>query len=102
MTDKFNAAMRDYLDKHPYGSHVVCLRQRYSSNDKWHNTTEYLSFDGLDYKGDPVYAWDNDWWEGQKEVELMGAIPLDGIHIEGFPVEIHIKQIFKGEHHESN
>lgn len=32
-----------------------------------------------------VFVWDIDWWEGERDVQLLGYCPIDEIHIYGTP-----------------
>ena len=65
-----------------YGDFLVTI-----SIDRF-ETTEILEFELGEY------VWENDWWEGQEDVKLLGFIPIDDIRIYGSPDEdqlIHIK-----------
>lgn len=44
-------------------------------------TTEYLEFNAMTLG----FIWKNDWWEGEKEVKLLGFIPIDAIKIHNYP-----------------
>ena len=44
-------------------------------------TTEILEFDG----GKAEFAWASDWWEGEKDVQLLGFQLIDNIRLYGFP-----------------
>lgn len=83
--DEFYKKLHDYLAKRPYGDHIVRIRLRYDPHEEWKYTTEFLAFDGIDDNGEPRGVWENDWYEGQREVELLGAIPMHYICISGFP-----------------
>ena len=44
--------------------------------------TEILDFD---INGRLEAMWDNDWWEGQETVELLGFLPVALLEIHGIP-----------------
>ena len=46
-----------------------------------HETTEYLGLtnDGCNF------VWENDWWEGEEDVRLVGFAALDDIRIQNYP-----------------
>ena len=46
-------------------------------------TTQVLEFDG-----DVVdFVWLNDWWEGEKDVKLLGFSPIGDIRLHNYPCE---------------
>ena len=61
--------------EHYYGDFLVTI-----SLDGF-EITEFLEFDPNGF------IWENDWWEGQKDVKLLGFMPIDDIHIYGSPDE---------------
>ena len=72
-----------WSENHYYGDFLVTI-----SIDGF-ETTEILSFEPGD-----GYVWENDWWEGEEYVKLLGFIPIDDIRIYGSPDEdqlIHIQ-----------
>jgi len=54
-----------------------------------HEITEYLEFDfnTLDF------IWQMDWWEGEKDVRLLGFTPLTDIHIHNYPTSTNADRI---------
>ena len=46
-------------------------------------TTELLSFNGYLME----FEWDNDWWEGENEIALLGFEMLDNVYFYGYPKE---------------
>lgn len=64
-----------WCEKHYYNSALVTL-----SIDGV-ETTEYLEFDGSEM----TFIWENDWWEGEKEVQLLGFRMLQDLKLYGFP-----------------
>ena len=60
-----------------YGNCLVTLRV----DDRI--TTELLCFNG-DYGG---FCFENDWWEGEKEIELLGFVPICNLQIIGNVVD---------------
>ena len=45
-----------------------------------HETTQFLEFDG----SCADFVWQNDWWEGEKDVRLVGFAALDDIRIQNY------------------
>ena len=43
--------------------------------------TDFLSFDAAEMD----FIWEVDWWEGEKDVQLLGFLPIDNIRIYGYP-----------------
>lgn len=64
-----------WCEKHYYGSALVTL-----SVDGI-ETTEYLDFNG----NEMTFIWENDWWEGEKDVYLLGFQMLEDLRFVGFP-----------------
>lgn len=44
-------------------------------------TVEFLEFNGSDFE----WIWNNDWWEGESSVELVGFVAQEDILVEGTP-----------------
>ena len=65
----------DWCEKNYYGSALVTL-----SLDG-NVTTEYLSFNGNDMK----FEWDSDWWEGERNVVLLGFRMMADVVFYGYP-----------------
>ncbi len=42
---------------------------------------EHLYFETEDLK----WVWENDWWEGQKDIKLIGFINMDSVYVSGSP-----------------
>lgn len=51
--------------------------------------TEILEVDPLEDE----CIWVNDWWEGQKDVKLLGFVPISDIHVYGIPPEADIQPV---------
>lgn len=67
----------EWLKNQPLNDKLVYMRYKYSWEDKWTYSNEYLRADAdvMDY------TWDNDWDEGQEDVEFLGCIDIDKINI---------------------
>ena len=65
-----------------YGKRGCCLnfiariKLKYDYEDKYREYNELLYNDGYDWSN-PNLIWQNDWWEGEQDVELLGCIPID-------------------------
>ena len=47
---------------------------------------EYLIYEtGDPNRPDPYLVWESDWWEGQKDVELVGFIDISSVYVSGTP-----------------
>jgi len=47
---------------------------------------EYLYFEMGDPNWpDPHFVWENDWWEGQKDIKLIGFIDVGSVYVSGTP-----------------
>lgn len=57
----------------PVDDYVVRLKLKYDHEDNYHYSNELLLYDGLDY------YWDNDWDEGEQDVEVLGYISVSEI-----------------------
>lgn len=76
----YDAAYREIAKRYPdivgwHGSFVVQL-----DVDGYDITT--LLIDNRDCGGDPEhYEWETDWWEGEKDVYLLGVAPVSDIDL---------------------
>lgn len=67
------------LDKLKYsGDIIVTIRINGSL------ISELLNFDTDDYN---IWVWENDWWEGEENVEFVGAQLLNDVIIKGNRLE---------------
>lgn len=57
--------------------YIVCLRLKYEHDNKFQTTTEILHYAGNNY-----FEWLNDWNEGQQEIYVDAAVPLEMINSE--------------------
>lgn len=76
-------AVRDkVLEKYgwTYESILVQIKIKYSEEKEYHDLTELLINDGPD-SNTSDYIWENDWWEGQQDVELIAAAPISQIDL---------------------
>lgn len=74
----------EWCKKNYYGSFVVTI-----SRDG-QIITEYLEFDGSSFG----FIWENDWWEGEKEIYLLGFMPMLQLRVYGAPgVDINYDKI---------
>ena len=70
------------LDK--YGSRgesiLVELKTKYSCDDEYVSFSSLLLNDGEDWLN-PDWIWEDDWWEGEQDVELVAAAPVGDIKL---------------------
>ena len=72
--------IEEWCQKHYYSSFLVTLR----INGEL--CVEYLIYKtGNSYWTDPHWVWESDWWEGQKDIELVGFIDISSVYISGTP-----------------
>lgn len=78
--DPYNAVI-DIIDKwcskHYYADVIVTLLLNNQI------TTEILLYDGSSH----TFEWCNDWYEGQKDVEVVGFRTIDDLIFDGYPEE---------------
>jgi hypothetical protein len=65
----------EWCRKNYYGSFVVTI------SIDGQIITEYLEFDGSSI----TFIWENDWWEGEKEIYLLGFMPMLQLRVYGAP-----------------
>lgn len=62
-------------------SKVVSIRLKYSFESDWRYINELYLYDpegGLPYSD---YVWENDWYEGEEYVEILGYINISDIKV---------------------
>lgn len=57
---------------------LVYMRYKYSWETNWTYSKEILL---ADMDAPEYYAWLNDWFEGQENIEILGCIPIDEIDV---------------------
>ena len=58
--------------------YIVAIRKKYTEDGIWEYTNELLTIND----DDPFYfIWDNDWWEGEHYVEILGYISIDEVPV---------------------
>lgn len=58
--------------------YIVSIRLKNSEYSQWEYINELLTLN----EDDPFYfIWDNDWYEGEKFVEILGYISIDDIPV---------------------
>ena len=57
--------------------YIVCLRLKYDHEKEFETNTEILH-----YIGNNCFEWLNDWNEGQQEIYVDAAVPLEMINSE--------------------
>lgn len=67
--------IKQWCEKNVYTDFIVTI------NLDGRETTEYLSFDASELD----FVFENDWWEGEKNIQLCGFIPVGNISIHGCP-----------------
>lgn len=55
---------------------IVRLRLKYDYEENAREYNELIYNDGESWET-PDLVWQNDWWEGEENVELLGCIPID-------------------------
>lgn len=80
----YHAAYREIAKRYPdivgwSGSFVVQLQV---CSGAYTDDITTLLIDNRDCGGDPEhYEWETDWWEGEKDVYLIGVAPVDDIDL---------------------
>lgn len=78
------------LAKLPVDDYVIRLKLKYDHEKYYSYTNELLIYDGSDYEGS-IYHWDNDWDEGQQDVQVIGYIAVSQIN--SFYVPMLLKEV---------
>ena len=73
-----------WLEKQPLEDKLVYMRYKYSWEDRWTCSNEYLE---VDMSVEGYYIWLSDWNEGQEDVEILGCIGIDEIDVPVFKVQ---------------
>ena len=63
---------------------LVHMRYKYSWEDRWTYSNEYLE---VDMSVEDYYIWLNDWNEEQEDVEILGCIDISEIDVPLFTVQ---------------
>ena len=71
----------EWLQDQPAEDKVVYMRYKYSWENEWTVSYEYLMVDGNDF------LWLYDWSEGEEDVEILGCIDIDKIDFPLFEQE---------------
>ena len=73
-------AIKKWCQDNYYGNFIVTLR----INGEL--CTEYLIYEtGDPDRLDPHWVWECDWWEGQKDIELVGFLDINSVRVSGTP-----------------
>jgi len=67
----------DFIDNQTVDDYIVRIKQRYDSDTKWEYINTLLLY-GDD--AEPYYHWNDDWWEGQQHVEILGYIAVHDLN----------------------
>ena len=68
----------DWLKIQPLDDKIVYLRYKYAHEETWTYSKEILE---VNMYADNFYVWENDWYEGQQEVEMLGCISIDDVNV---------------------
>lgn len=63
-----------------FDDYVIRIRTKYNEEDDWSYDNVLLLADGWA----DIYKWRNDWWAGQKYVEVLGAVRVYDVLIPDF------------------
>ncbi len=74
--DKIVDIITEWCNKNCYGDFLVTIDVSHDG-EKWYRTTQILEY----YGDDDTFAWLNDWWEGEKLVDLQGFSPISEISV---------------------
>ena len=74
----------EWLKYQPVKAKLVYMRYKYSCEDRWTVSNEYLD---VDTSVDGYYIWLNDWWEGQEDVEILGCVDVSEIDVPLFEAQ---------------
>lgn len=63
------------------GSKIVRIRLKYSFETDWRYINELYLYDPESGLPHSEYVWENDWWEGEEDVEILGFINISDVKI---------------------
>ncbi len=73
-----------WLREQPYDNMIVYLKYKYSNERDWTYSKEILLLDStVPY----FYVWENDWYEGQQNIEVLGCIAVSDVEVPEFDVK---------------
>lgn len=79
--DEFYEKVKEIDKNYCVTDYLVQLRIRYSENYEWDYLNElYLVSDASPFQ----HEWYNDWYEGQKFIEILGFIILNKVHVPNY------------------
>lgn len=78
------------LDTLPVDDYIVRIKLKYDNETDYRYTNELLLYEGSDYEGS-IYIWNNDWNEGEQDVEVIGYIPVS--EVDRFYVPMLLKEV---------
>lgn len=84
----------EWLKKHPLEDKLVYMRYKYSWEDRWTVSNEYLE---VDMSVDGYYIWLSDWDEGQEDVEILGCIDVGEIDVPLFEQQKEREEVKNGK-----
>lgn len=80
--DEIANIIKKWCEANYYSDFVVTIGfDKFGAGAQEETSTEFLEFDG----NAAEFIWLNDWWEGQKDIYLVGFRSLDAIKVYGFP-----------------
>jgi len=68
----------EWLKTQPLKDKLVYMKYKYSFEDEWITSNEYLE---ADPNARGYYAWLNDWYDGQEDVEILGCVDVSEIDV---------------------
>lgn len=71
--------MFDELEDKARDTYIVTLKYKYDFEEKYTIENHILEYDSVD----DSYAWINDWFEGQTDVEVLGYMLLGDVEVVG-------------------
>lgn len=85
--DEVGKVVDKFVEKYGVGNIVVTLILKYTPNDLPYISNELLLFEGFNSDDQsPItphegFIWNNDWWEGQKYIDVVAIDFIDDIII---------------------
>lgn len=73
----------EYLKTQDIEDKIVHMRYKYSWEDEWTYSNEILE---VDMSVDGYYIWNNDWDEGQDEIQILGCVSVSDIDVPDFEI----------------
>lgn len=71
--------MNELLEQMPFEDYIITVASKFAPDEDWEIHNEILLAEISGYASGPTFVWNNDWYEGQPFVKIVGMIPVKAI-----------------------